>query len=44
MLKVEQAEDKAPIRADNVSGVTLHTTDGNVFGLRHVCEIWRGTA
>lgn len=43
MLKVEQAEDKAPIRADNVSGVTLHTTDNNVYGLRHVCEIWRGT-
>ena len=43
MLKVEQAEDNAPIRADNVSGVTLHTTDNNVYGLRHVCEIWRGT-
>lgn len=43
MLEVEQAEDNAPIRADNVSGVTLHTTDNNVYGLRHVCEIWHGT-
>ena len=25
-----------------VSAVTLHTTDGNVYGLRHVVEIWSG--
>ena len=29
--------------ASKVSAVTLHTTDGNVYGLRHVMEIWRGT-
>ena len=29
--------------ASKVSAVTLHTTDGNVYGLRHVVEIWRGT-
>lgn len=29
--------------ASKVSGVTLHTKDGNVYGLRHVYEIWRGT-
>ena len=29
--------------ATNVSGVTLHTMDNNVYGLRHVCEIWKGT-
>ena len=28
--------------ASNVSAVTLHTTDGNVYGLRHVVGIWRG--
>ena len=28
--------------AGNVSAVTLHTTDGNVYGLRHVVGIWRG--
>lgn len=28
--------------ASNVSAVTLHTTDGNVYGLRHVVEIWSG--
>lgn len=26
-----------------VSGVTLHTQNSNVYGLRHVYEIWRGT-
>ena len=26
-----------------VSAVTLHTTDGQTYGLRHVAEIWRGT-
>ena len=28
--------------ASNVFAVTLHTTDGNVYGLRHVVGIWRG--
>ena len=28
--------------ASNVSAVTLHTTDGNVYGLRHVVGIWCG--
>lgn len=28
---------------DNVKGVTLHTTDGTLEGLRHVYEIWHGT-
>lgn len=31
------------VTAENVSGVTLHTTASNVYGLRHVYEIWRGT-
>lgn len=31
------------VTADNVSGVTLHTKAGNIYGLRHVYEIWRGT-
>ena len=26
-----------------VSAVTLHTTDGQTYGLRHVAEIWHGT-
>lgn len=26
-----------------VSGVTLHTENSNIYGLRHVYEIWRGT-
>lgn len=42
-ISVTQAENNTKIKDNNVSGVTLHTTDGNVFGLRHVCEIWRGT-
>ena len=33
----------AEIKTDNVSAVTLRTTDHNVYGLRHVSEIWRGT-
>ena len=32
------------VKADNVSAVTLHTTAGEVYGLRHVYEIWRGTS
>ena len=43
-LKVKVAEDGL---AENIkkkaSAVTLHTTDGNVYGLRHVAEIWSGT-
>ena len=29
--------------ASMVSAVTLHTTDDQTYGLRHVAEIWRGT-
>ena len=29
--------------ASMVSAVTLHTMDGQTYGLRHVAEIWRGT-
>ena len=29
--------------ASMVSAVTLHTTDGQTYGLRHVAEIWCGT-
>ena len=35
--------DGVTLGATNVSGVTLHTMDNNVYGLRHVCEIWKGT-
>lgn len=42
-IKVTQSEENTDIKADNVSAVTLHTTDNHVYGLRHVYEIWRGT-
>lgn len=43
-LKVKVAEDGlAEDIKKKASAVTLHTTDGNVYGLRHVAEIWSGT-
>ena len=39
-MKVEGLADNI---ATKVSAVTLHTTDNQVYGLRHVVEIWRGT-
>lgn len=42
-VAIKITDESGTIKADNVSGVTLHTTDGNVYGLRHVYEIWRGT-
>lgn len=35
--------DKLNVQDVRISGVTLHTTDGEVYGLRHVSQIWRGT-
>ena len=43
-LKVKVAKDGlAEDIKKKASAVTLHTTDGNVYGLRHVAEIWSGT-
>lgn len=44
-LKVsEKVSDGLPKDiASMVSAVTLHTTDDQTYGLRHVAEIWRGT-
>lgn len=43
-LKVKVAGDGlAEDIKKKTSAVTLHTTDGNVYGLRHVVEIWSGT-
>ena len=44
-LKVsEKVSDGLPKDiASMVSAVTLHTTDGQTYGLRHVAEIWCGT-
>lgn len=28
--------------SNGIAAATLHTTDGNTYGLRHVVEVWRG--
>lgn len=42
-IKVTGIDTAVTDIAEKVSGVTLHTATGNIYGLRHVYEIWRGT-
>ena len=41
--KLEVSGDLPKNIKSMVSAVTLHTTDGQTYGLRHVAEIWHGT-
>lgn len=41
-INMEGVNDTIPEISNGIAAATLHTTDGNTYGLRHVVEIWRG--